>query len=440
MNPRGCAFFISFSVWLAMCFPAHCHQAHAALQHVVPQPGDVQAESNGDSILRVRCSAPSVLVFDESSRGYAPNPFTVSVIVSCRGRDATNVAAEFGLPVHMDRVVPGDSLRKFIAARLGSRHGVITDSAVWKLRLNAAYLPRRDTTLMFRFLVTAADTLGHPLDTVEAACALRIAGVPIVYHCPVINAQGNAVTALRLNDDSTGVVPNPVPVRILMRNDGLQPFGIDTICMSGFYTDQGDSLALDPPGQAMGLRPRGMLGPGDSLPLEWTVRVFPSAHRDGAIFRFYVVDDEGRASAHGSGLDIPGLPVKPFRAWIAPGELQELAPDTIETAIVIDPAVISDAEGVSTAPPAPSLRNYPNPVRAGAPCTVEVTLSGARPMHATLTLHDLLGRTLRTLYEGMAGPGTHAVRLPASTLVPGVYICRLQTEAGTVETNMLVLK
>ncbi len=80
--------------------------------------------------------------------------------------------------------------------------------------------------------------------------------------------------------------------------------------------------------------------------------------------------------------------------------------------------------------------NYPNPFNAST--RIAYTLDA--PAEVRLTVHDALGREVRTLQSGPQTKGRHEASFHASDLPSGVYVVRLQ--AGTCSTagRMLLLK
>jgi predicted acyl esterase len=92
------------------------------------------------------------------------------------------------------------------------------------------------------------------------------------------------------------------------------------------------------------------------------------------------------------------------------------------------PVVASSASGARLD------RAIPNPV------TTSATIGFAVPerCHVTLDLHDLLGRTVATLLDGIADAGEHTATIDASTLTPGLYLYRLVTPRGAVSSWMVV--
>ncbi len=66
-------------------------------------------------------------------------------------------------------------------------------------------------------------------------------------------------------------------------------------------------------------------------------------------------------------------------------------------------------------------QNYPNPFTTRT--RLQYSLSATA--HIRITLHDMLGRELRTLLDDMRNPGTHMLQIDGSTLPAGNYLCRM---------------
>ncbi|HUI29830.1 MAG TPA: T9SS type A sorting domain-containing protein [Candidatus Acidoferrales bacterium] len=103
---------------------------------------------------------------------------------------------------------------------------------------------------------------------------------------------------------------------------------------------------------------------------------------------------------------------------------------------------IIDQEGTSVkAPPSAAtdyvLYNaYPNPFN---PAT-NISFSVPRMGHVTLTVYDILGRTVTKLVDEMKRPGKYIVRFDASGLASGVYFYRIESEGFHETKKMLFLK
>jgi hypothetical protein len=57
-----------------------------------------------------------------------------------------------------------------------------------------------------------------------------------------------------------------------------------------------------------------------------------------------------------------------------------------------------------------------------------------------MTVHDLLGRNVRTLVGGVMDVGEHRVEFRVDGLATGVYVYRLRTGSATATRRMLVLR
>ncbi|HCR48128.1 MAG TPA: hypothetical protein DIW24_00745 [Bacteroidetes bacterium] len=76
---------------------------------------------------------------------------------------------------------------------------------------------------------------------------------------------------------------------------------------------------------------------------------------------------------------------------------------------------------------------YPNPFVG----TSTLRFATGKAAHITLTLHDVLGRTVQTVLNEQRGDGQHEVDIHAALLPVGVYIYRLSVD-GQVQTGKLI--
>ena len=89
-----------------------------------------------------------------------------------------------------------------------------------------------------------------------------------------------------------------------------------------------------------------------------------------------------------------------------------------------------------------SLRqNYPNPFNPST--TIEFSLASAGDV--SLTIYDMLGRTVATLVSGVLAPGTHRVRWDGTgesgrSVSSGAYLCRLSQHNVSLQRTILYLK
>ena len=77
-----------------------------------------------------------------------------------------------------------------------------------------------------------------------------------------------------------------------------------------------------------------------------------------------------------------------------------------------------------------------NPVQGSATVRFEL----AAPGRAQLALFDALGRRVAVLADGAVGTGEQTATLEAGALATGVYVLRLQTEAGTASRTLTVVR
>jgi Arylsulfotransferase (ASST)/Secretion system C-terminal sorting domain len=79
---------------------------------------------------------------------------------------------------------------------------------------------------------------------------------------------------------------------------------------------------------------------------------------------------------------------------------------------------------------------YPNPVSN----TSLIRFSLYQASAVKLTLYDVLGREIQTLYDGMAQAGQSAVPLNASSLPNGAYECVLSTPSTSLSQSIIISK
>ena len=98
---------------------------------------------------------------------------------------------------------------------------------------------------------------------------------------------------------------------------------------------------------------------------------------------------------------------------------------------------LADAVSVADGADAEGLRVtsvYPNP--AGETATLVLSLDGPRSL--TLTVTDVLGRTVRTADLGARAAGTHSVEVRIGGLAPGRYLARVSDARGGASRALIV--
>ncbi|MBD3277724.1 MAG: T9SS type A sorting domain-containing protein, partial [Candidatus Aegiribacteria sp.] len=94
--------------------------------------------------------------------------------------------------------------------------------------------------------------------------------------------------------------------------------------------------------------------------------------------------------------------------------------------------------GSSSQTPVLSLdRPSPNPVLRNASIGFSVPGSG----NVELSVYDVSGRMVETVYSGTVESGNHSVEwAPGTDIGSGVYFLRLSTESGTLTQQAMVIK
>ena len=122
------------------------------------------------------------------------------------------------------------------------------------------------------------------------------------------------------------------------------------------------------------------------------------------------------------------------------GQMAALAPDQDFTAIpgnqFLTYQLGTGVLATKAAAPVAGLSVYPNPVADASTVTYQVS-DRATNVHIVLT--DLLGRTVRTVENGLKPVGLQTTRVDASTLAAGTYLLRVQV-GDNVSTSKLAVR
>ncbi|MBI5058367.1 T9SS type A sorting domain-containing protein [candidate division KSB1 bacterium] len=81
-------------------------------------------------------------------------------------------------------------------------------------------------------------------------------------------------------------------------------------------------------------------------------------------------------------------------------------------------------------------QNYPNPFNP----TTEITYSVPRSEPMTLTVYNVLGEQVATLFDGTATVGTHTISFEGANFASGVYVYRLETATFSAAHKMVLMK
>jgi hypothetical protein len=81
-------------------------------------------------------------------------------------------------------------------------------------------------------------------------------------------------------------------------------------------------------------------------------------------------------------------------------------------------------------------QNYPNPFNPST--TIGYTVP--KQSFVSIRVHDVLGREVAVLANGVQSPGTYSVRLDGSRLTSGIYFCSMQADGFSQTRKLMLLK
>jgi hypothetical protein len=150
------------------------------------------------------------------------------------------------------------------------------------------------------------------------------------------------------------------------------------------------------------------------------------------------------------GDDNPGVLYYPFNgpenpyAWarfqdisLGGGQTMEHLVAPIRARFSDRPFSVSTEDKPSELPATAVLdQNWPNPFNPAT--TISFELAQSSPVR--LTVHDLLGREVAVLVDGVRPAGMHQVRFDASAESSGLYLYTLETPASRQTRRMLLVK
>ena len=82
------------------------------------------------------------------------------------------------------------------------------------------------------------------------------------------------------------------------------------------------------------------------------------------------------------------------------------------------------------------LQNYPNPFNSISIIKFEIPVTS----YIELSLFDLAGKKIRTIYQGMNRPGTHQAKINCSELSSGIYIYALRGKNVLLSRKCVLIK
>ena len=83
-----------------------------------------------------------------------------------------------------------------------------------------------------------------------------------------------------------------------------------------------------------------------------------------------------------------------------------------------------------------SLQNHPNPFNAATTISYSLPEQG----EVVISIYNLLGQRVTTIFEGMQEPGEHTITWDASNFPSGVYFARLEAGEHSENIKMVLLK
>ncbi len=103
--------------------------------------------------------------------------------------------------------------------------------------------------------------------------------------------------------------------------------------------------------------------------------------------------------------------------------------------------VTSVEDGRNLLPNDFSISNYPNPFNP----STRISYSAPQTGYVTITVHDVLGRTVSTLVDGVVGKGNHAIDWSGKDgkgrdAASGIYIARIQSGQFMKTAKMMLLR
>jgi hypothetical protein len=81
---------------------------------------------------------------------------------------------------------------------------------------------------------------------------------------------------------------------------------------------------------------------------------------------------------------------------------------------------------------------YPHPISRTTQATINLTVPPGGDKHAVLSIVDMLGRTIRTIYDGPMKYGKNEIQFSVSELPSGMYLFRFQSEKNTITRRFII--
>ena len=236
----------------------------------------------------------------------------------------------------------------------------------------------------------------------------------IITYVPGENYHGEDTLLYTVRDDS-GASSNTAMIRIIVNSVNDPPVFMDLPDTLNFINTSDMIITMNEYGMDYDL-------PDDSLSWQF------GTNNKSLIYRFDTVSTELTLSAQG------------FHGFAnLYCELSDIALAKVVDSIVVqisqDPMILDDL--MSNIPKVYSLeKNYPNPFN---PVT-HIKFGMPTPGNVEITVYDILGQKVKTLWKGFKPAGYHILAFDAGQLASGLYFYQMQSEKFTQVRKMVVLK
>ena len=110
--------------------------------------------------------------------------------------------------------------------------------------------------------------------------------------------------------------------------------------------------------------------------------------------------------------------------------------NTEQTAFQVKNTIINKVNDVSTPSTFVLEQNYPNPFNP----STKIQFSIPKETNINLSIYNMLGQIVTTIYSGKLDAGTHYVEFDGSQLPSGIYFYRLEADNFVKTKKMTLMK
>ena len=105
--------------------------------------------------------------------------------------------------------------------------------------------------------------------------------------------------------------------------------------------------------------------------------------------------------------------------------------------VIVSTSTVTDVRAKLSQPMDYMLsQNYPNPFNP----TTQIAFSVPKPGYVAITVYNVLGQKIETLFSGNVGIGRHEVTFNGDRFSSGIYLCRMDMEGASRTIKMMLLK